>query len=520
MGSAFAQEFTTPGTAPAGPVPSIAESDERPADVGAAPQGFLPERAGELSEGPLDPDLYRVGPGDRFQLIVWGAANFTLQLVIGPEGSVFVPNVGVLDLRDRTLAQTRTLVQEAVLDVYSNVEVEMLLTARRRFKVYVIGAVRWPGSYSATATTRVSDIIGRAGGPLDHASRRRIHLRFTGGEEVPVDLAAYELVGSLRMNPFVSDGAVINVPYRASSVLISGTVFNPGTFEPLPGERLSELLAAVGGLRPGVDSTRVTLSRFVTPTTTSETTFHYGPNTGDAFDPALKDGDRFFFRSVPDWHRNAEVFVYGEVMRPGRYAIGIDGTPVGEVLERAGGVTSRAALSQATIRRPPARLIPPPESVSPTMFGVDRGSYEYAAAQAALDTVLVACDFEAVAKGDSTGVLLQDGDIVQIPRDRGEVRVVGLVRRPGSYPHAPDRPVSYYVDLAGGYDKEADKGRTRLSRFEGGPLRAPDGAEVRTGAVIYVPPKERKSLFQQTREAVGFIVQLASIVVIVDSLQR
>src|SRR5262249_20755901 len=54
--------------------------------------------------GAVDPETYRVGPGDVLQLSMSGKVSRTESLEIGPEGTVLIPGVDVIDLRGLTLA--------------------------------------------------------------------------------------------------------------------------------------------------------------------------------------------------------------------------------------------------------------------------------------------------------------------------------------------------------------------------------------------------------------------------------
>ncbi len=492
--------------------PDGAERRRREAEARA-----VAERAVELPEGPVDPHEYRVGPGDVLLFVVSGAAEVLEEIPIDPEGRVFVPNVGVVDVAHRTLESTRETIRGRAGEIYSNVTIDVLLARMRQFKVHVVGAtsVMFPGSYPATATTRVSEAVAMAGGLTEGASGRRVRMHTASGT-VEADIVGFVLTGRLDLNPHVVDGAVIEVVPRTESVLLSGEVQHPGNYEPLPGERLSEMLSAVGGFTAAADSHRVVLSRFVSHRETEERTFAYVPGGDDASDPILLDGDRVYVRPIPDWHRGAEVFVYGAVQRPGRYPISPAGTPLSTVVAMAGGVTVRANLDQGHVMRP--REKPTPPSVELSDILENRDDVEL---QTAVDSILVASDFRAALMGrdDDEDVMLYDGDVVQIPEDRAEVRVIGRVRAPGSYAYVPGRDVGDYVALAGGYDKDADKGRTRVAPFFGGPLRkARDDDDVRSGTVIHVPTKEKISTWQRAREATALVVQIASLVVLVDRL--
>jgi protein involved in polysaccharide export with SLBB domain len=475
----------------------------------------------ELPEGPIDPATYRVGPGDLFQVLIWGVAELSYFIPVGPEGALFVPNVGVVDLQGLNLAEARDRLRLAVLDVFHDVRVDVVLAEMRRFKVHVVGAVPRPGSYPATAVTRASEAISLAGGLLEGASARLIAVRTPDGVSQLVDLVGFEITGRLERNPHVSDGAVIEVPKRVRAVQLTGAVVNPGIYEPMPGERLSELLGAVGGLEPGADRSRVMLSRFVADTLTQEMELAYRPGGQSSGDPVLQDGDRFFFRSIPEWHRSTEVFVYGAVQYPGRYPVPTGGRLLSEVIQMAGGFTPRANLAQAHILRTRQEWTPPPEPFDRAAFELDRWRYEQFAVQRDLDSLVVACDFVALFdEGDrSEDIRLQGSDIIQVPEHRGEVRVLGMVKAPGAYPYEARAHVRDYIGRAGGYEKDADKRRTQMARFHGAPLGTVGGGQaVPPGAVLFVPAKEQVSFWRKTRETTTVIVQIASLIVIIDRL--
>ena len=470
---------------------------------------------------PSTPTATRLAPGTASSSSSGARAEFDYEVALGPEGELFVPNVGVLYLGDRSLADARELVREAVLKVFTNVKVDLILTGLREFKVHVVGAIQKSGAYPATAVSRVSQMLELAGGLLETASLRAIHIRDRNGEESIVDFVAYNLTGRLEMNPYVGDGHVIEVPRRVRSSLISGAVVNPGVYEPIPGERLSDLLIAIGGLRPSVDSSRVTVSRFVGVSTTEERTFAFRPGGGELADPEVRDGDRYFFRERTNWHRSAEVHVQGEVVRPGRYPISLSGARLRDVIEMAGGFTAEASLTQSHILRLRERWTPPPFEPTSDATDADRAALDYVMANEALDSVLVVCDFVSLFRDsvEAENVVLRDGDIIQVPEDRNEVRVIGRVRSPGSFPYQEGITVGDYINIAGGFDKDADKGRTRVARFSGGPMAKVGGDDlVPSGAVIFVPAKDRRGYLERTRALTAILLQVASIIVIVNNL--
>ena len=101
---------------------------------------------------------------------------------------------------------------------------------------------------------------------------------------------------------------------------------------------------------------------------------------------------------------------------------------------------------------------------------------------------LVSADFVAIFhQGDRTkDVILQDGDEIYIPRERGEVYVSGRVRHPGSVRYKPGERYDYYINMAGGYTDPAAPDRVQVEKYGTGVW---DGVEaiIESGDHIYVP---------------------------------
>ena len=92
-------------------------------------------------------------------------------------------------------------------------------------------------------------------------------------------------------------------------------------------------------------------------------------------------------------------------------------------------------------------------------------------------------------------IVLQDGDVIEIPHYSPEVFVFGEVLNPGSKSFKASRSLKDYLKLAGGEGRLADKSRIILIHPNGdtflhtGPLNffKNDNLEVYPGSVIYVP---------------------------------
>ena len=132
--------------------------------------------------------------------------------------------------------------------------------------------------------------------------------------------------------------------------------------------------------------------------------------------------------------RSNQIFVVGEVARPGSYRVSAAGTAL-TALYAAGGPTINGSLRAIQIRRN-----------GRTVGTVDL--YDY------------------LTRGDaSRDARLLNGDIVFIPIHTGRVRVIGEVNRPGTYEIGPGGSLAEIVRAAGGLQPTAARSRIQIERL-------------------------------------------------------
>jgi protein involved in polysaccharide export with SLBB domain len=108
---------------------------------------------------------------------------------------------------------------------------------------------------------------------------------------------------------------------------------------------------------------------------------------------------------------------------------------------------------------------------------------------------------------DRVGVILRDGDTIQVPARPSTVTVAGAVVNPSTIMFVANKGVGHYIDRAGGFNSHAEHRRTVIVRANGEvvPLR-----RVRTiseGDIILVPPKHRRLPVNKLEET-GKIAQI------------
>jgi polysaccharide export outer membrane protein len=142
--------------------------------------------------------------------------------------------------------------------------------------------------------------------------------------------------------------------------------------------------------------------------------------------------------------RNIQVFVVGDVVRPGSYQISGAGTVL-TALYAAGGPTENGSLRRVEIRRS-GKL---------------------------LDT-LDAYDY-LLRGNNSSDIRLNTGDVVFVPVHAGFVKATGKVARPAIYEMKPDETLRDLVEFAGGFDPGAYQARVQIHRILPPAAREPGG---------------------------------------------
>src|SRR5206468_3265079 len=130
-----------------------------------------------------------------------------------PEGRIFLPGRGGLDVSGKTLAWTRERILKIVAEQYTGVHAEVRIVQLRTFKVFVSGEVKVPGAVNANSAMRASEVLAQLE-RLRGASRRNVVVRHADGSTSPVDLDRFERRGRSDPNPTLVGGDLIVVPHR------------------------------------------------------------------------------------------------------------------------------------------------------------------------------------------------------------------------------------------------------------------------------------------------------------------
>ncbi len=219
---------------------------------------------------------------------------------------------------------------------------------------------------------------------------------------------------------------------RPRPLYVVGQVNKPGIYEAKNGWRITQALAAAGGLSVDADLSAVIVNRDNQKLVDTSLL----PLLKDPTNPgniALESGD-----SVRFYERKVTVSVTGAVTHPGIYAVPT-GSGIVQAIGFAGGSTPDAALTRATVRRADGKIVP-----------VDL--------------------FKALLEGDTKSNLdLIEGDVIVVPEQNNRISVLGAVPKPGFFPmqDGRDLKVADAIALAGGPKPNAALTRAVLRHSDG-----------------------------------------------------
>jgi protein involved in polysaccharide export with SLBB domain len=216
------------------------------------------------------------------------------------------------------------------------------------------------------------------------------------------------------------------------------------------------------------------------------------PPAGSAPEVTLQPYDRVTIFPQPEFELQRQVHITGEVRYAGSYALTRKDERLSDLVKRAGGLLATAYPEGARFIRP-----------------LDRAGR----IDVQLSRILER-------PGGSGDIILQPDDSVHIPEYAPTVRVEGAVNSPTSVLYQQGQGLGYYIANAGGYARNADKGRVSV-RYANGSARVKSRFLIfgsspapGPGSVVSVPSKAPGEPFNVT-QFVGSLAQvLASTVAI------
>ena len=482
-----------------------------------------------LQETPIDTKTYIVGPGDVLSIFIQKTTPVEYALNVKPDGTIVLPEIGVIHVAGKSLGEAGLLVKKRVLQILNAQNVEVALSKIRTFKVTVLGAVRKPGTLSATPADRLHEVLDRAGGLLTTSSLRNITISREGSTSPHVDLQKFYSYGDKSNSPFMEGGDIIYIPFSSQKgiIKVNGEVNEQNTFEYKEGDKLSDAIVFAGWFTPNSDKDSVEVYRYDSNLGNKKifvncSSWEDGNRiSGNEYngDIILKENDKIFVRKKKDMILFDEVAIGGEIQQEGRYVIVPGKSTVLDVINESGGIKKEADLARGGLVRREDAYDPDYEFARIEKIPPDaqtESERRYYRTRLRQFRGLMLIDFEKLLmQNDLTqNLLLRPGDSIFIPRKVDYITVTGRVAKPGRVLYRKELTVSDYINLCGGFATQAEESEVFILRSNGESVKGSDITYLKPQDEIMVPEKESNPrLFLDIMTVVTQIITIAAVVV-------
>lgn len=342
------------------------------------------------------------------------------------------------------------------------------------------------------------------------------------------DLQKFYRLGDLSQNPLLRDGDLVIINPLQVTVSIQGSVYAPGDYEFLPGDKLSDLLGFAQGLKPEANFSNVILYRYkanmkdydIIPIDLSS----FPANPAVAAIP-LQSGDRIMVQLNHYYRKNMTVTVEGNVAAPGKYLIN-ENTTLYDILLQCGGPTDKADLTTGIVVNGAINMKPNPEFerlIKLPMSSMTPMEYNYLRATLRQIQGRYSLNMKDTwdSKGAQSNPRLTNGDYIYIPENIEMVWVSGQVLNPGLVPWVEGKNYEYYIAAAGGYTNNRRFRGVRIIRSHSGNWIKPSKkVAIRTGDIVFVAEQTDRDIWFDVKDIVSLTYQLIAIFISVRALSN
>ncbi|WP_147613283.1 SLBB domain-containing protein [Treponema pectinovorum] len=377
---------------------------------------------------------YPVTAGDFYRL-AFAAGTTPIDYTISVDSTyqIKIANLATINAAGKTFVELKRQVESIVNRNYPLSGVQFVLITPATFKVSIKGEVIESTEKQAWALSRLSSIIEDE--LTDYSSIRNIKIIASDGKEKICDLFKAKREGDFLQDPYLRPDDTIVINRISKKVQITGSVERPGIYELNDDENFLALIKTyANGFKIGANKNSIEITRKTADSVIPEERIYLSKDY-EQNDFALQNFDKIY---VPDRdERRAIVYLEG-------------------------------AISQKKDEKETNSVIPDETGIVTLTF--DEGETYSSFFRKNREIFSKSADFKNcyIIRGDEK-IAIDAEDYIYKDKDKDNIKIVsydkvivpfrqyfvsvsGAVHSPGRYPYIPDRNVSYYIGLAGGFD--------------------------------------------------------------------
>ncbi|MGF7214290.1 protein involved in polysaccharide export with SLBB domain [Spirosoma lacussanchae] len=493
-------------------------------------------------------NLFEMMPGETLDRLLFYAGDFA--------ATAYKGRVKVQRLTDRErkiIDVTATEYKSFAMQDGDQVSVEQLLD-RFENQITIEGAVFRPGQYSLDQNKTLKQLISSAEGLKGDAFMGRVNIVRTR-EDLAIENITVNLGNILAgTDPDVilqrEDQVIIPSKFdlaEPAEISVLGEVTKPNPAIPyMANMTLNDALLKAGGLRESAAASVVEIVRRkkdVDPRSASAQIaeikrFNINRDlstTSDEHNFLLEPFDQVIVRRSPNYAVQTYAAVEGEVILPGLYAIRSKDQKVSDLVGLAGGLTPQAYIEGATLVR---RIRLSEDEIARRQRSIRDLADNVTTGRGVVEVDSVVADKpESIGinlkkimerPGSSEDILVQEGDVLRIPKLLETVRIQGEVMLPNTVKYRSGQTFQDYISQVGGFTSKSQRRKSFVVYANGSVDRTRKFMffnvypRVAPGSEVVIPKKTTNPLTPQQvlGSATGIASSLITLIVTVIALSR
>ena len=169
----------------------------------------------EDAEIPITKPRFIIVPGDELSISVYRNEELNRRILIPPDGLIFFPLVGEIDVVNMSPGQIRKIITDGLSEYIVDPQVSVDPVVIRSQKIFVLGEVNRPGVFFIEGQMALIEALSKAGGFTKDAKSDKVLL--IRGDMAAPELQTFDVKstlkrGDLTQNLYLQRGDILYVP--------------------------------------------------------------------------------------------------------------------------------------------------------------------------------------------------------------------------------------------------------------------------------------------------------------------